>query len=104
VEKISATRLAFLLKSDKPPILIDVRTPVDQQVSRTEGAISIPLEQLSNRLAELDKNKNIDVFYRPGALSTCASQVLTKPGFEQIKNLVEGINACADHAEKVFQY
>jgi len=104
-EKVSATRLAFLLKSDNPPILIDVRTPVEQQVSRIEGAISIPLEQLGNRLGELNKNKNIVVFCRTGTRSARALRVLTKAGFKHVKNLVGGINAWADHVEKgLFQY
>jgi sulfur-carrier protein adenylyltransferase/sulfurtransferase len=104
-EKISAVILAGQLKDSNPPILLDVRTPVEQQVSKIEGAISIPLEQLSDRLDELDKNHDIVVFCRTGTRSARALHILTKSGFIHVRNLIGGINAWAENVDKgLFQY
>jgi adenylyltransferase/sulfurtransferase len=104
-ERITATELANKLLGPHPPILIDVRTPVEQQISRISGAIFIPLAQLRDRLGELDKEKEIVVFCRTGSRSARALRILTESGFLRVKNLVGGINAWAAEVEKdMLQY
>lgn len=104
-EKISAKELAKLLQNPNPPILLDVRNPVEQQVSKIDGAISIPLEQLGSRMEELDKNQSLVVFCRTGTRSARALRMLTKAGFTRVKNLVGGINAWADQVNPdLFRY
>ena len=104
-EKISAIELAKLLQNPDPPILLDVRNPVEQQVSKIDGAISIPLEQLGSRIEELDKNRSYVVFCRTGTRSARALRLLTKSGFTHVKNLVGGINAWAELVQpNLFRY
>lgn len=104
-EKISPTELDTLMKSPVPPILIDVRTPVEQQVSRITGAISIPYEQLSNHLNELDRQREMVVFCRVGKRSARALDLLRKAGFEHVRHLAGGINAWVEQVSpESFQY
>ncbi len=104
-EMISADELAAQLKIPNPPLLLDVRTPVEQQVSKIEGALLIPLEQLSSRLEELDKDRAIVVFCRTGTRSARALRILSKAGFLKVQNLTGGINAWAEHIKPdLFQY
>ena len=104
-EKISPKELVELLDQPNPPVLVDVRTPIEQQVSVIEGAISIPLEQLSSRLAELDSQRETIVFCRTGRRSARAVQVLRNAGFAHVRNLVGGINAWVQQIRPdLFQY
>ncbi len=92
-EMISPTELAQRLQQPQPPVVIDVRTPVEQQVSSIKGAICIPLEQLGGRLADLDKDREFVVFCRTGRRSARALQLMKRNGFAHVQNLVGGINA-----------
>lgn len=104
-EKISPKELAELLEQPNPPVLVDVRTPIEHQVSVIKGAISIPLEQLSSRLDELDSQQETIVFCRTGRRSARAVQLLHNAGFAQVKNLVGGINAWVEQIRPdMFQY
>ncbi len=104
-EKISPKELAELLDQPNPPVLVDVRTPIEQQVSVIKGAISIPLEQLSSHLAELDTQRETILFCRTGRRSARAVLLLRNAGFAQVKNLVGGINAWVEQIRPdLFQY
>lgn len=104
-EKISPLELNTMMKSSTPPVLIDVRTPVEQQVSRIPGAVSIPYEQLGNHLDELDRDQTIVVFCRVGKRSARALKLLREAGFKQVKNLTGGINAWVEQVSPhSFQY
>jgi adenylyltransferase/sulfurtransferase len=104
-EQIQPGELAERLKVSPFPILIDVRSPIEQQVSRIQGAISIPLEQLSERLGDFDKDQEIVVFCRTGRRSARALQLMRKAGFDHVRNMVGGINAWAEKVQPdLFQY
>ncbi len=87
--------LARRLKNHESIVLLDVREPVEQQISCLPGAINLPLGQLSLRLAELDKNQEYLLYCRTGVRSTQALQVLLGAGFQHARNLRGGINAWA---------
>jgi adenylyltransferase/sulfurtransferase len=92
-ERISAQELHEKLTKKIPVTLIDVRPPVELQVSQIPGAVNITLEQLAGRFDELDKQKEIVVFCRTGHRSARAVTQLKKAGFSSVKNLTGGINA-----------
>jgi len=104
-EKISPSELATQLRGPHPPLLIDVRSPVEQQVSFIEGALSFPLDQLEAHLAELEKHRETVVFCRTGRRSSYALRLLREAGFDHVRNLVGGINAWArEVAPQNYQY
>ena len=55
-EKVSPKGLSERLKQSPSLLLIDVRSPVERQISEIAGAIPIPLEQLNSHLDELEKH------------------------------------------------
>ncbi len=83
----------------EPVELIDVRDPVEQQVSALPGARSIPLEQILHRSSELEPDKEYVLFCRTGARSARAVRLLAEAGFQRVKNLVGGINAWAEQVD-----
>jgi rhodanese-related sulfurtransferase len=70
--------------------LIDVRTDHEWQAGRIAGATHLPLEQLSERAAELDRERPVVVYCRGGTRSTMATDALIDAGFDAAK-LRDGI-------------
>lgn len=69
--------------------LIDVRTDLEYGNGNIEGAINIPVDDLRNRLNELDKNKEILVHCQVGLRGYIAARILMAEGFK-VKNLTGG--------------
>lgn len=102
---LTPRELADMLASPHPPLLVDVRDAVEQQVSGLEGALSIPMEQLTVRMDELDKTRELVAFCRTGSRSRRAVKLLLEHGFSKAKFLKGGINAwAAQQAPWMFTY
>jgi sulfur-carrier protein adenylyltransferase/sulfurtransferase len=76
-------------------ILLDVREPFEYALCHLESSTLIPVDQLSNRLKELDLNDEIVVYCHVGIRSSGAVSLLRKNGFANVKNLTGGIDAWA---------
>jgi molybdopterin/thiamine biosynthesis adenylyltransferase/rhodanese-related sulfurtransferase len=97
--------LAERLKNEEAIQLIDVRDPVESQISHLAGAISIPHQQIERRIAELNVNQDIVLFCRTGVRSAQALNLLINAGFKNVWHLRGGINAWADEMDKgMFKY
>jgi sulfur-carrier protein adenylyltransferase/sulfurtransferase len=92
-DRITPAVLQEKLQDKAPIILLDVRAPVELQISTFPNAVNIPLERLSERLDELDRKKEIVVICRSGRRSARGVSILKKAGFTSVKNLTGGINA-----------
>ncbi|MCL5004470.1 MAG: rhodanese-like domain-containing protein [Patescibacteria group bacterium] len=76
VKNISAEELRELIKSKGGDIeIIDVRQPEEYEESHIEGAKLIPLGELSERINEIDWNKEIIFMCRSGARSAVAANI-----------------------------
>lgn len=91
--------VATRLRQDDPPVLIDVRHPVEQQISALPGAINIPLERLGQRIDELDPGREYVLFCRTGIRSARGVRQLSAAGFKRVYNLLGGINAWAEQVD-----
>lgn len=78
---------------EKSPLLVilDVRTVQEFEDGYVEGAINIPVDELEQRLEELDRNDEILVYCRTGNRSTRAVQILRENGFNKIYHMEDGI-------------
>ncbi len=79
--------------------LVDVRNPVEQQIARLPGAVSLPLETLMEHLDQLDREHPIVLFCRTGSRSARALRLLVGAGFEHARNLRGGLNAWAQDVD-----
>ncbi len=70
--------------------LVDVRADHEWEAGRIEGATHLPLGELSERAAELDKERPVVVYCRGGNRSTMAAEALVAAGYDAAK-LSEGI-------------
>ena len=89
--KISSTEAIKLLDNIDYKF-IDVRTNSEFLSGHIENSIHIPLQELENRLNEIDqiKQKSIIVYCRSGARSSNATSILLKNNFK-VQNLSGGI-------------
>lgn len=92
-ERLSAAFAAELLSSTQPPVLIDVRAPREREQKQISGSLSFPLNHLSERAAELPKNRALLVHCAGGYRSSIAASILQKEGFEHVCEIAGGIAA-----------
>jgi len=72
----------------KGATLLDVRSPEEFGGGHIDGAINIPIQELSGRMEELDdKNHEIVVYCQSGARSAMAKRLLERDGFTSVHDL-----------------
>lgn len=71
-------------------ILIDVRTAVEYLDGNIPGSINIPVDELRNRLTEIDRHKNIFIYCQIGLRGYLAQRILLQNGFEKVSNISGG--------------
>jgi adenylyltransferase/sulfurtransferase len=80
-------------------VLIDVREPHEWEIAHIEGARLIPLNQLPERLGDLDGHSEIVTHCHHGARSMKALEILKGAGFSKVRSLAGGIDAWAERVE-----
>ncbi len=70
------------LPRDGSVTLLDTRTAWEYQRGHVEGFINLPVDELRERLGELDPAKPVYVMCQTGLRSYVASQLLTQHGFD----------------------
>ena len=81
---VSAADLSEKLKNGKKPLVVDVRQPEEYRQGHIQGSKLIPLGQLSGRLKELPKNKEIVLVCATGSRSRSATKMLVREGYEAV--------------------
>jgi sulfur-carrier protein adenylyltransferase/sulfurtransferase len=99
VPDILPVELASRLERGESVQLVDVREPIEIQISTLPGSRLISIDELPKRLTELDQNQETIVYCRVGVRSARAVDILQKAGFENVKNLRGGINAWVDQVD-----
>ncbi len=91
---MTPSELAELLKGESPPHLLDVRQPEEFAIASLPGAKLIPLNEIPQRLGELEEWKNgaTVVYCHHGMRSANAIGWLRQQGFENLSNLSGGID------------
>ncbi len=89
--------VATLLRSDPPPVVLDVREPEEfvGVLGHIEGALLVPMDALGARLPKLAglSDRPVVVVCRAGARSASAAVILQQAGFPLVYNLRGGMVA-----------
>lgn len=93
VTQISAIALKTRMQHEPPLFLLDVREPNEFEYARIENSVLIPLNQIPQRLGELNPQQDIVVICHHGVRSNQACMYLVNSGFEKVSNLTGGIDA-----------
>jgi rhodanese-related sulfurtransferase len=95
VRNILPQDYASLRQAATPPTLIDVREPWEFEIVRLEEARLMPLGQIYEWAAALDKDAPYVVVCHHGSRSAMACQVMSSLGFRNVQNLDGGVDAWA---------
>ncbi|MES2394705.1 MAG: rhodanese-like domain-containing protein, partial [Bacteroidota bacterium] len=71
-------------------ILLDIRSKEEFDKGFIPNAINIPIDELRDRMSELDINKNIYVYCLGGVRGYLAQQILKQNGYKKVLNLSGG--------------
>jgi rhodanese-related sulfurtransferase len=82
-----------LLKTQRPPALIDVRSESEYNESRISDARNIPLNDLLQSVEVLDEGEEFILYCKSGYRSRQALMMLGNKGFNRTYNLRGGIDA-----------
>ena len=70
------------LPRDGSITLLDTRTPIEYRMGHAKGFINIPVDELRERIDELDKSKPVYIICQSGLRSYIASRILMGNGFD----------------------
>jgi rhodanese-related sulfurtransferase len=88
IAKIPAEQAKAIMGGRKLHIIVDVRTEEEFREKRIEGAIHIPLSEISTRAAQLtDKSTIVFVYCKSGARSASAAKEFVNLGYKNVYDL-----------------
>ncbi|MBN1824785.1 MAG: ThiF family adenylyltransferase [Candidatus Eisenbacteria bacterium] len=99
IETMTPQILRGRLDRGDPILLLDVRRPAEARIVRIEGSRLLPIEELPERTAELDRDAEIVCICRVGIRAARAAMLLLRLGFPRIVNLEGGILAWIEETD-----
>src|SRR5271168_4302148 len=104
IPEMQVEELKRRLDAGEDLYVLDVREPHEYQICNIGGHL-IPLNDLPNRVNELDSSREIVAHCKMGGRSAKAVAFLQQSGFSKVHNLAGGINAWAERVDpKVPKY
>jgi hydroxyacylglutathione hydrolase len=91
--RVTPAEAAAALASNTPPLIVDVRAPREWQKSHIAGSVNIPLNHLTERIAEVSSDKPVLVHCAGGYRSSIAAGLLQLHGRRKLTELSGGITA-----------
>ena len=98
IPQITVHELKQRLDAGDDLFILDVREPYEYQIANLGGKL-IPLNDVPQRLCEIDRDREIVVHCRMGGRSQRAAEFLAQNGFRNVKNLTGGIAAWSEHID-----
>ena len=95
IASVLPTQLSQELVQGKKVLLLDVREPHEWDIVHIDGSRLIPLNELPERVNELDSADEIVAYCHTGGRSARAADFLRGLGYKKVRNLEGGIEAWA---------
>jgi hydroxyacylglutathione hydrolase len=92
-ERLSPQLAAERLLASEPPLVIDVRGPRERELKQINGSVCVPLNQLSEKMKALPKDRALVVHCAGGYRSSIAASLLQRDGFAPVAEIAGGIAA-----------
>jgi NADPH-dependent 2,4-dienoyl-CoA reductase/sulfur reductase-like enzyme/rhodanese-related sulfurtransferase len=87
---VSAAELKAELAKAEPPLVLDVRTLREYEMSHLDGAMHIPVDDLRFESDRLPRNQRVLVYCRSGFRAHLAVRMLKEKGFADVANVTGG--------------
>jgi molybdopterin/thiamine biosynthesis adenylyltransferase/rhodanese-related sulfurtransferase len=88
---LTAADLRARLASPQPPLLLDVRGPLEYQRRHLPDAVLLPLPELAARAAEVPRTRPVVVYCQSGVRSAQAVALLQGLGYANVQTLSGGL-------------
>src|SRR5665213_3760631 len=102
IPQITVKELKRRIDAGEDVQLIDVREPYEFQIAQIGGKL-IPQNDVPQRLAEIDRNREVVVHCRSGARSQRIAEFLKQSGYPNVSNVAGGILAWLDEIDQQVQ-
>jgi molybdopterin/thiamine biosynthesis adenylyltransferase/rhodanese-related sulfurtransferase len=99
IPTVSVHELKQKIDVKTPVVILDVREPFEYEIARIENSKLIPLDELPERLGELNQDAEIVALCHSGGRSASAIEFLRASGFARSFNLAGGIDAWANEID-----
>ena len=93
MQQLTVMEYKELLDSGEDHVLLDVREPNEIATAAIRPCLEVPMRTIPQRIEELPKDKRIVVICHTGGRSMQVCQFLDQYGFDNVVNLMGGINA-----------
>jgi rhodanese-related sulfurtransferase len=90
--EITAEDLHRKMGEPSPPLILDVRRYDELSICHLPGALHVPMDELQDRLDELDPEKETVVICHHGVRSLSVTAFLRNHGFREVSSLAGGID------------
>jgi rhodanese-related sulfurtransferase len=91
LQPLSPAELARRRAGGESFVLLDVREPFEWEIGHLQGALHVPLGELTRRVGELDPAAPTVCICHHGQRSARAAAWLASQGFERVYNLSGGV-------------
>jgi len=82
-----------LLNSGDPPVLLDIREPIEVQVCQIRNSIHIPMGEIPMLWRSIPKDRRVIVYCHHGRRSLMVTQFLRQHGIGLAQSMLGGIEA-----------
>ena len=103
IKEITVKELKNKFDNNEDFLLLDVRNIQEVLFSKINGSIHIPMNEIMDRINELDSNKEIIIQCKSGKRSARVCEYLMTQNFKNVKNLTGGIIAWSDEIDNSIQ-
>ena len=103
IKEITVKELKNKFDNNEDFLLLDVRNIQEVLFSKINGSIHIPMNEIMDRINELDSNKEIIIQCKSGKRSARVCEYLMTQNFNNVKNLKGGIISWADEIDSSIQ-
>ncbi len=102
MKTMTASELSLLIENpDTTLFLLDVREPQEFEICHIPNSQLMPMQSIPNRLDQLPKDTAIITICHHGMRSQQVAQFLLQNGFNDITNLIGGVNAWAADVDRL---
>jgi len=98
IPQLSVKELKRRLDAGEDVFILDVREPYEYQIANIGGTL-IPQNNVPQRLAEIDREREVVVQCRSGSRSQRIAEFLKQSGYPRVVNLAGGILAWSDEID-----
>jgi adenylyltransferase/sulfurtransferase len=102
IPQLAVKELKRRIDAGEDAYILDVREPYEYRIAQIGGKL-IPQTDVPNRLAEIDRDREVIVQCRSGVRSQRIAEYLKQQGYPRVVNLAGGILAWADEIDPKMQ-